>query len=582
MNAQKIKFPEQINETERLEFLNYLLKTLQNNSSQPEYYASSNDDRDSHPIDKEVNYTYTLFPILSEITLTALNPDNKPKSTRQLQAIFDNGVNRLQKIIVRYAASPELAARLNKLFDSIETKITKIIIRDYPHLKDRAYQPPNLENRLFENNRHQILPSVLPMKTSTLCQLRNDFWQQNDSDGTAVYRQESSDSSDNFIEHYISSRKDIQVLPWNSAKQIIDKFGFNTVLLQLLLAAHAVKCDRPWDSQFSLSGTDIIRELGWDKRTDIPLHAKLLELANTAFALDCLLIKAVWENPNQRKGKRSVTIDTSRMWNIQIRMIGQMDLAGNVESPEELYITVRPGLWTQGFINSGNSNSQDALYQFGYLAQDVMKMNPYHNELALRLAIHLTLDSHNDQILEYRVRELLEIAIPKSKIELACQGKEQKYKLKLKWDRAIAKLIELGWEIEFDAETYPEEIQPGSDVRNQRGYIERLLNAKIYIKSMFPQRVDVNCPVPNLLMPELPPLINPQPTFKPTPTQVPIVIKDIPNFNVREARAAKKLTQRELAVAVGVSQSLVAQWERGARSIDDKHLIKLKQILDIS
>lgn len=573
MNDQKIKLSEQLNEAERLEFLNYLLQILQKNSSQS--------NQDSHPVKEKVGDDRILFPILSEITLTSLNNDN-PKSARQLQTIFDDGVNKLQRIIDCYSTSPELASKLNKLFDSIEIKINKVIIKNYPHLKNKDDRAPNLKNRLFENSQHQLFPSVLPMKTSTLCQLRDDFWQQNDSDKIAYYRQESSHTSDNFIEHYISSSKDIQVLPWNSAKQIIDKFGFNTVLLQLLFAAHAVKCERPWDSQFSLSGTDIIRELGWDKRTDIPLHAKLLELANTAFALDCLLIKAVWEKSNQRKGKRSVSIETSRMWNIQVKMTGQMDLAGNVDRPEELYITVRPGLWTQGFINSGDINSQDALYQFGYLAQDVMKMNPYHNELALRLAIHLTLDSHIEQVLEYRVRELLEIAIPKAKIELACQGKEQKYKLKLKWDRAIAKLIELGWEIEFDTETYPEEIQPGSDVRNQRGYIERLLNAKIYIKSMFPQRADVSCQLPNLLMPELPPLIGSQPTFKPIPVQVPVAIEDIPNFNIRAAREAKKLTQRELAVAVGVSQSLVAQWERGARSIDDKHLIKLKQILDVS
>lgn len=581
MNAQKIIFPEQLSKTERLEFLNHLLQKLQNNSSQSEAYASSNDNRDSHLVDEKVDYNCILFPIFSEITLTSFN-NNNPKSARQLQTIFDDGVDRLQKIIDRYTDLPELETRLNKLFDGIETKVNRVIVRDYPHLKDRLYQPPNLENRLFENSKHQLFPSTLPMKTSTLCQLRDDFWQQNHSDGIAYYRQESSHSSDNFIEHYISSSKDIQVLPWDSARQIIDKFGFNTVLLQLLFAAHAVKCDRPWDSKFSLRGTDIIRELGWDKRTDIPLHAKLLELANTAFALDCLLIKAVWEEPKQRKGKRSVAIETSRMWNIQVRMIGQMDLAGKVNSPEELYITVRPGLWTQGFINSGNANSQDALYQFGYLAQDVMKMNPYHNELALRLAIHLTLDSHIEQILEYRVRELLEIAIPKSKIELDCQDRDRKYKLKQQWDRAIAKLIELGWEIEFDKETYPAGIQPGSDVRNQHGYIERLLNAKIYIRSMFPQRSDVSCQLPNLLMPELPPSISSQPTVKPTPMQVPAAIEDIPNFNLRAARTGKKLTQRELAVAIGVSQSLVAQWERGAKSIDDKHLVKLKQILDIS
>ena len=179
MNAQKIKFPEQLNETERLEFLNYLLEALQNNSSQSEACESSNDGRDRHPVDEKIDYNCILFPILSEITLSTLYKNSNSKSTRQLQAIFDNGVDRLQKIIDRYADSPELEARLNKLFDSIETKITKVIIRDYPHLKDRAYQPPNLENRLFEDNKYQLFPSTLPMKTSTLCQLRDDFWQQN-------------------------------------------------------------------------------------------------------------------------------------------------------------------------------------------------------------------------------------------------------------------------------------------------------------------------------------------------------------------------------------------------------------------
>lgn len=264
------------------------------------------------------------------------------------------------------------------------------------------------------------------MKTSTLCQLRDDFWQQSSSNDIAYYRQESNTNSNNYIEHYISSSEDIQILPWDSARQITDKFGFNTVLLQLLFAAHAVKCPQPWKSEFSLSGTEIIKELGWDKRTDIPLHSKLLELANTSFALDCLLIKAVWEDPRRKKGKTTVTIDTSRMWNVRVQMTGQMDMQGNVERPEDLHISVRPGMWTKGFID-GSTDSQDALYQFGYLAQDVLKMNPYQNELALRLAIHLTLDSHFERMTEYHVRDLLEIAMPKYKIDLVSSEKDRKY-----------------------------------------------------------------------------------------------------------------------------------------------------------
>ena len=579
MNDQKIKFPEQLNEAERLEFLNYLLQILQSNSSQSEACTSPNDERDSHAVDDKLDYNCILFSLLSEINLTS--PNNNLKSVKQLQTIFDDGVARLQKIIDKYVTSPELETRLNKLFDSIETKMTKVITRDIPQLKDRVYQPPNLENRLFENSKYQILPAALPMKTSTLCQLRDDFWQQDNSNGIAYYRQESHVNSNNYIEHYISSSEDIQVLPWDSARQIIDKFGFNTVLLQLLFAAHAVKCLRPWESEFSLSGKDIIKELGWENRTDISLHSKLLELANTSFALDCLLIKAVWENPNHKKGKKRVTIDTSRMWNVRVQMTGQMDLEGNVKNPEDLHISVRPGMWTKGFMDGGK-HSQDALYQFGYLAQDVIKINPYHNELALRLAIHLTLDSHADRVTEYRVRDLLEIAMPKYKIDLAGNDRKRKHKLKEQWDRAIGKLTELGWVIEFDDHSYPPEIRPDSDIkRHQHSYLEKLLDAKVYIRSTFPQKVDIDKHLHDLVPAELPPLLiesKPASKLKNFKTQTHVAT---PNLDLRQARENKGWTQRQLAAELQVSQSLVAQWERGNRSIDEKNMVKLQTMLGL-
>ena len=57
MNDQKIKFPEQLNEAERLEFLNYLLQTLQSISSQS--------NQDSHLSKEKVGDDRILFPILS-------------------------------------------------------------------------------------------------------------------------------------------------------------------------------------------------------------------------------------------------------------------------------------------------------------------------------------------------------------------------------------------------------------------------------------------------------------------------------------------------------------------------------------
>jgi hypothetical protein len=455
MSTDLIQSTQALTPEERLEYFNRSLEYLK--VTLIEYFQNIELDR--------VESKHNKKPSRSQIIIGNLSPINvsiEPELADKLQKAIDDSIRQVEGDVGIRVTSDELEASIYNMHERIEIQIDDIIGTYYPQLKNKLYQRPKIEPRLFVNNRHQVLPATLPMKTSTLCQLRDDFWQQDTSNGTAYYRQESKTNSKNYIEHYISSSEDIQVLPWDSARQIIDKFGFNTVLLQLLFAAHAVKCARPWESQFFLSGTDIIKELGWDKRTDVSLSTKLLELANTAFALDCLLIKAVWEDPRSKKGKTRVAIDTSRMWNVRVKLIGQMDLSGNVDSPEELYLTIRPGLWTQEFIN-GNCTTQDALYQFGYLARDVLKMNPYHNELALRLAIHLTLDSHIDRATEYRVGDLLEIALPKYKSDLAGNDKDRKYKLKQHWDRALVKLMELGWIVEFDEETYPQEIRPDSD-----------------------------------------------------------------------------------------------------------------------
>ena len=575
MSAKKIELIKELSTDERLEYLHRYLELVR--TILVRYF----DDIKTNSSQANGKRSKVSSNRISIGNLAVTDIDTEPKLVKQLQKVINDGVHQIERNVTLYKTSEELEANLNTLLGHIGTQINDIIGEQYPQLKDNFYQPPKLEPRLFANSSHQVLPATLPMKTSTLCQLRDDFWQQDISNGIAYYRQESHTNSKNYIEHYISSSEDIQVLPWDSARQIIDKFGFNTVLLQLLFAAHAVKCPRPWDSQFLLSGTDIIRELGWDKRTDISLSTKLLELANTAFALDCLLIKAVWEDPKRKNGKTRVAIDTSRMWNVRVKLIGQMDLSGNVDSPEELYLTVRPGLWTQEFINGG-CTTQDALYQFSYLAQDVLKMNPYHNELALRLAIHLTLDSHIDRVTEYRVGDLLEIALPKYKSDLASNDKDRKYKLKQHWDRSLVKLMELGWIVEFDEETYPQEIRPNSETKkNQRGYMEKLIDAKIYIRSMFPHKTDLSCHLLDRLATDSPPpLIESRPSSK-LKTFKTLAKVSVPNLDLRAAREAGGLTQRQLAAELEVSQSLVAQWERGNRSIDEKNMVKLQAKLEL-
>ncbi len=80
------------------------------------------------------------------------------------------------------------------------------------------------------------------------------------------------------------------------------------------------------------------------KRTDLPVHQKLNEIAKTAFVLDCLLVKSVWIEGRNKKGGIDASTPTGRMWNITVDPRGEQNLEGKIEKPKEVYITVQPGL----------------------------------------------------------------------------------------------------------------------------------------------------------------------------------------------------------------------------------------------
>lgn len=49
--------------------------------------------------------------------------------------------------------------------------------------------------------------------------------------------------------------------------------------------------------------------------------------------------------------------------------------------------------------------------------------------------------------------------------------------------------------------------------------------------------------------------------------------------NVRAGRVAARLTQRELAEAVGVDQMVVSKWERGRHRPSQENMIRLSSLL---
>lgn len=503
----------------------------------------------------------------------------------KIPAIDNTLIERLAEAISRYRdeeiladLEPYLHQLLNIISQHFSSSITKNLdslnllqtyldkIKEFQ--QDNTKEPiPVTDPRLTDDT--LAVPSFAAFASAITAQTRKDLWHK-DASGLACFQHQAKGNPNNYIEHYITSPGDISVLPWNQAEQIIDKFGFNTVKLHLIFAAHTMNQPVPWEGKFSLKASDVVKYLGWDKRTDLPIHEKLNEIAKAAFVLDCLLVKSVWIEGRNKKGGINASTPTGRMWSVVVAPRGQLNLEGKVEKPEEVYITVQPGLIFQSFLNKAGSRLKEALYQFGYLAQDILRIDPYHDELALRLAIHLTMDSRIHATGKYRVATLLEAMLPHTVIDAARSDKRKAYDLKQRWDNALKLLLQLGWQIHFD-ESYPEWLQPGNNAPKPEDWrkikiIDRLLQAKLIINP--PE------PIPELLTAK----VEPKPK---TQKLQPAATTKLTGNQIRKAREAKGWSQRKLAGWLGVSDVLVGYWEKGKRTPSPDMEAKLRELLPI-
>ena len=415
-----------------------------------------------------------------------------------------------------------------------------------------------------------------PIVSCLRAQLRKDLWSQ-DPFELAYFLHRAKGKSSNIIEHYITNPGDISLLPWEEALQIIDKFGTNTAKLHLLFAAHTMRQEKPWESKFTLSANEIISELGWDKRTDLKNTQKLKEISKLAFALGCLTIQATWVE-GQGNNKVSCSVQTSRIWETYIDVrSGQLNLEQKIDEPTDVYITVRPGLWTDAFLNRAGCEAKQALYQFGYLAQDILKIDPYHDDLALRLGLHLTVESRFHISGTYRVQTLLEALLPKTVINKALDNRDKARKLTNRWNHALKVLSELkkAFQIEFCPTSYPKELRPNSKARKPRGYFEQLLAAKITIHPP--------APIPELLGANTKPQ-----QIQAKLNSVKKVVREstaraipLTGTQIKNARKAKGWSQAKLAGLLGVSQRYISMFERGDRTPNSELFGKIQKILDI-
>ena len=402
--------------------------------------------------------------------------------------------------------------------------------------------------------------SGIPVLTGLDSILNQEKWHKEKHTDLARYEHYGRRNSDNRISHYISDPNDLKLLPFNEAVQIIDKFGIDTAKLHLIFSIHASKEQRPWESIFRLQGTQLIKDLNYDKRNDFKKSELLREIAKAAWALGSLVVKAEWE---EKRGKKILAnVKISRLWNVAIQIVGQKDFDGNISEPEEIYLDVTPGLWTQSFLNQWGADSRSALYHYSYVSQRIMSMSAYPSDLALRIAMRQSIMPYRTSAITVQQFLIENMKGAENKITQARKDSKYAYELKQQWNNALISLETAGFELSYDDNSYPLCLRKESQENNPKGYFEQLMKAKI--KIIPPKQQSRKVIVPKR---------SPKISLKQE--------KKITGFDIRKAREEAKIKANALAKYMKKSRAWLSQKETGKRSLTDKEGLDLLQAIKL-
>ncbi len=281
----------------------------------------------------------------SNLVVWALEVIEAEQEEDSLDTIAPDKLKQAVGSYINHPETPEFSEKLNMFGQIYCQDITQIIVeglnlpgcslQDLEQFLGLRQRPVSAAYTDLALAQVFPIPTSIPIASSIKAQLRPELWQRNEENLT-VFQHQSKTNPANFIEHYITNPGDIALLPWEAAEQIIDKFGFDTVKLQLIFAARTMAESEPWKSSFTLKATDVVNLLGWDRNHNSSLAEKRNTVAAAAFALSCLMVKSVWI---EGRGKRKVdaSMPVGRMWDILIDSHGQIDLATRkIEKPKEI------------------------------------------------------------------------------------------------------------------------------------------------------------------------------------------------------------------------------------------------------
>ena len=516
----------------------------------------------------------------------------------------------------------------------IESLARETVIKDYQGIKEhlqkvdipesaiKAWQsvkngnpliPENKNNRVLTNKKETLPIATSPPSRTTLRGVMggSKVWQC-DEFGMAEYLEHYKRIDNfkspvdeiieqNYIRMNIAERdkketESVVIKLWDEAKEILDNLGTEAAILHIYLTAQCLNNKIPFQDRFILNADDILKDLGWDKRKRKKRHEKLLRLKEVAFALGSLYQTVRWRTERRINGKKRL-VDLSHeglVWIIDFFSETQVRLfPEDTEEILNLALSVKPGIWAEKFLNQQGYLQGTASNEYGYMSGLITQIDPYHDDLAFRIALFLTVENRINNDGDYYVKTLLKLKYSDDELGEATKINQSNRVLaktiRNNWEQALARLHQLGYEIKA-LENYPNWLRPDflqddvyqPDGKQRKHLLNQLLKAKVQIFQPPP-------------IPEKLAVVNQRkkahqqkvlrPASKPKSEAASQASKPkakvVTPADIREARKRKGWSQRKLAGVLGISQALVAYYENGERKPPPEMQRSLKKILDL-
>jgi DNA-binding XRE family transcriptional regulator len=384
------------------------------------------------------------------------------------------------------------------------------------------------------------------------------------------------------LEHYLTRPSELYRLPWELMAQIKQQCGLPMVQLLCLLVGHAMRQPSPAASPFTLTEREILEQLDWNPSAAVPSPPNLAHLLEQ---LTTLSITTIWmSEPSATHLKAHRT--SGHPWEILSVTQGNLDwTTGRVAPPEELTITLRPGLWLPHLIQQGGLSARSAWAAFGQFALTLLEGDHCRDSFLMSLLVPLLLNAPQPypdaRSPSYTVQTLLDAALPTSArhtLQLYPDIGPALFRL---WNQTLEALLTLGWSnsstpaiatpTEFYQLPYPDWLNLDHPGRKPPNWIEQ----------WFVQPLTLVPPADLMGLPPFPAQTDRPAHLAPPRPARRLRFERLTGSQIRTARKAKQLTQSQLADVLHVHQSLIAKIEVGQRTITEALEQSLRQVLEL-